>query len=596
MAEQELLSSIQLYNDQLSQVSGALASSRLGAGEKQQLEELQQNLMQLLELTLDQLQQQSTSLSVSEHPATITSHSKTEEEIGLEQELALFKSEIAQLDTGDLSEEKSESTSCATEDHCISKDSNLNSELLTGQNMEDKSDDEQLQVSFLLSRNTMMYKGFSKAWSAEEVRQLEGCYVCAPYTEEWGGHTYHNAVVMSVGDPDSGSLDLDTPEVVVLFSQPTSLPMLPCRYFLSGVCRFNDSCQYSHGTSVPVHLLKPYTVLDSSSLKVGSRILCRHSSSFETRDSAQLLWHPGVVDAILREEELVSVQCTPCCTVVECRLDQTVLLPNDSLHSIEYLSPGGVEIELSKHGGDSEDRREPVSSAQLELPDSDTSSSQWLLGSHSSALGDWEKHTKGIGSKLMLLMGYVAGTGLGRHQEGRVEPVPAYLYPPGVSLDRCMELRERSGGEDVLQVEKRLKKEQLKEEKRIKREEERIAANTSVFDIINNQLAGPCSKKDRSSKETGSVNVDKTHLKSNSSKELNMKGYHLSQRSSQLEREITRLTESMTRQAPRDKEAAQSIHQRIEEKRRELDMTNRAQARVSSEQESRREKKKYVVF
>ena len=53
-----------------------------------------------------------------------------------------------------------------------------------------------------------------------------------------------------------------------------------------------------------------------------------------------------------------------------------------------------------------------------------------------------------------------------------------------------MELREASGGEDLLQVEKRLKKEQKKHEAMQKRNEENIRNNTSVFDVINNKLTG----------------------------------------------------------------------------------------------------------
>lgn len=41
--------------------------------------------------------------------------------------------------------------------------------------------------------------------------------------------------------------------------------------------------------------------------------------------------------------------------------------------------------------------------------------------------GDWEKHTLGIGAKLLLKMGYEAGKGLGKNLQGRQEIVEAHL-------------------------------------------------------------------------------------------------------------------------------------------------------------------------
>jgi len=55
-------------------------------------------------------------------------------------------------------------------------------------------------------------------------------------------------------------------------------------------------------------------------------------------------------------------------------------------------------------------------------------------------LGAWEKYTTGIGSKLMMKMGWTPGKALPGSQysrEGRVNPVPIKVLPRGKSLDAC---------------------------------------------------------------------------------------------------------------------------------------------------------------
>lgn len=45
----------------------------------------------------------------------------------------------------------------------------------------------------------------------------------------------------------------------------------------------------------------------------------------------------------------------------------------------------------------------------------------------SKGLGGWEQHTRGIGAKLLLQMGYEPGRGLGKELQGISQPVQAHL-------------------------------------------------------------------------------------------------------------------------------------------------------------------------
>ena len=56
------------------------------------------------------------------------------------------------------------------------------------------------------------------------------------------------------------------------------------------------------------------------------------------------------------------------------------------------------------------------------------------ISSIEKCVGSFEKHTRGIGSKLMFRMGYQEGKGLGKHAQGMVKPISVVEWPKNVGL------------------------------------------------------------------------------------------------------------------------------------------------------------------
>ncbi|RXG51591.1 Zinc finger CCCH-type with G patch domain-containing protein [Armadillidium vulgare] len=368
----------------------------------------------------------------------------------------------------------------------------------------------------------------------ESLKTLEGQNVRVPFSERWGGFSYHNAVVLSVVEEENPTIAFENPQVTVLFSQPTSISMLPCRFFL-GRCKFDsDKCKFSHGEKVSVEKLKEYTIPDRDKIISGSNVLALHDG--------QDIWHRGKVEDVLENRSGFSFNCTNCGTVYEVALELMYPLYAD------------------------EDEEE------------------------------LEKITTGIGSKLMAKMGYIVGTGLGPKGEGRVDPVSAYVYPQGVSLDHCMHLRESSNGEALWQVEKRLLNQQKKQEEKEKRHQNYLKANTSVFDIINSKL-GPRDELKQPAEASGdsNMNTSKGSLKKDSTKELNKKNLQLSSNIEKLKGEVLNLQKTKNRHAS-DAATTKVIDKKLQDKMEELSSLQKAANRVEYEQQKRRNIQKLCTF
>ncbi|KAM3872195.1 zinc finger CCCH-type with G patch domain-containing protein [Diretmus argenteus] len=363
----------------------------------------------------------------------------------------------------------------------------------------------------------------------EEEDSFSGTKVRAPYRTSWGTLEYHNAMVMGTELPDG-----DEAQVRVLYVYPTQKSMKPCPFFLEDKCRFLENCRFSHGEVVYVSELREFLEFDLSNLQEGSSCLARQDDG---------IWYPARITEI--DNGFYTVKF------------DSVLLKDTVVEADGVLPPLRDDDPLSSDS-DQDDAGEDGDMVYARVFDSAAEESTETLSS--SNFGGWEAHTRGIGSKLMLKMGYEYGKGLGKLQDGRVEPVMAVVLPKGKPLDQCAELTpgrtQRKVANDGSQVGRK------------KRSRKPRAGATrgrhNVFDFLNRKLgdrgADPLEGGAAAAMPSG---VEAYRGGKSIKRSLNVKLFQAAEKVAQTEREIQRLTESLKRRAGRDAAMVKQLEERL---------------------------------
>lgn len=427
---------------------------------------------------------------------------------------------------------------------------------------------------------------------AELTDHLEGSKVRAPYSKDWGQMEYHNAIVLSVEAADIGHVD--DIRVNVMFTHPTTPSMKPCSFFLEGHCKFSaERCRFSHGHAVPLSDLQEYAEPSFSSMQLGSTCLIRNDSDG--------LWQLATVDS--DQASTLSKSSAGKIMVRLSRSGKAVLVAaEDVLPLGDY---GGAEdsdcdsdLDLSTEDGPSE-MCPPPSEASEE--DASVPVIAWMPNESASfPLGLWEKHTKGIGSKLMEKMGYVWGEGLGIRGNGRTEPVEAVILPAGKSLDKCMELREKGLTQNSAKVQRKMLLKLQRQEEKLQRQYHKASKSESVFDFLNGHIF---SKKYRADSKGGGAQSllakEKSasqDIKSTSSKGLSVESLQVTEAIKKAEREIVRLGKSSARNKDRDKLMHAKVEKKIEEQRQLIRQLQSRERSIQAEQQHRMGNDKLRIF
>lgn len=182
--------------------------------------------------------------------------------------------------------------------------------------------------------------------------------------------------------------------------------------------------------------------------------------------------------------------------------------------------------------------------------------------------------------------------------------------------DRCMELREKAGSENLLSVEKRLERQKAKAEHRLRQLASVAERDNSVFDFINSKLA---KKTQEGTKGNALVGTCRTSLVIHepawnltdasrqpqkvadlgrlSHQKLNVQSLRIGEDIRRVERDISHIKKTLQRQIDRGDTAAMShVRSRLAEKEKELERLRSSDRSIAREQNERKSSSKLTIF
>ncbi|KAL3871835.1 hypothetical protein ACJMK2_039807 [Sinanodonta woodiana] len=572
MDEENLKTSIKLYKDQLQQIDQALQIS----GESADLAQLKADIGELIKLTEESLLslKKSKLLQALDTTDVRTDNTCNVSQADMDLEYAAFKAMLEE----DTSQSNTTDNAILDSKPDLTNNSSAEGRVLEERRLSAVSDSDSSQENS---------SQFAENSLSDIYNDIVGMRCRAPYTLEWGAMSYCNAMIAGI---ECGK-NTDESKVRVLFCNPTHNSMLPCKFYLEGKCRFSQSeCRYSHGCLVDVEEIREFQDPDYSLLTVEGKCLARYEDD---------IWYKATVTSVNLKKNQVTVSYDSYKDTATRGFEDVIPLEAESFEARDSdTDHEGRHDRCNSLSNNEESDEEDALPVLL-----------WQPKQTTAALGQWEEHTRGIGSKLMLKMGYIHGQGLGKNGEGRAEPVPIQVLPAGKSLDKIMELKEMSGDinmfDPMKKMEKKKKKAINKQEKSSKKKE-----TPNVFDFINKKLGGkkghlsdlihshPCKDSAAAGPSHGRPHhqISEHDLHKKSDKNLGVQLVKTSEEIRSVTKELARLQQSLARNETRDKKMAEQVRQKIGSLQNYLCSLKDSEKTLESHQMKRNDHKKLAVF